>query len=78
MALDAALAARFVAGAGVDPGMLRATAAAVAGCAAILWAAWTIQGLHRRWRSGAIDFLGLAAGWVRAAVLTMLILYFIS
>lgn len=76
--MDAATAARFQAGAGIEAGVLRETADLLAGLAALLWAAWAIEGLYRRWRAGDTDLLGLFAGIARATVLALLVLYFLN
>lgn len=75
--MDAATAARFAAGSGIDPAALKDAAATLAAVAVLLWSAWVSQGLYGQWRNGSIGALELAAGTVRAVVLALLVAYFI-
>ncbi len=76
--MDAATAARFAAGSGMDPAALKDAAATLAAVAVMLWAAWVSQGLYGQWRNDRIDALELASGTVRAVVLALLVAYFIQ
>jgi integrating conjugative element protein (TIGR03758 family) len=76
--MDAATASRFQAGAGLDPATLRAASTALVALALILWAAWTVHGLHGQWRAGDIDTMALLAGTVRAAVVALIVMYFLQ
>lgn len=76
--MDAATAARFAAGSGIDPAALKDAAATLAAAAVLLWAGWVSLGLYSQWRGGGIGALELAAGTVRAVVLALLVAYFIQ
>ena len=76
--MDPATAARFVAGAGIDPATLKVAAASVTAVATLLWAAWVSQGLYSQWHAGSIDSLAFAAGAVRCVVLALLVVYFMQ
>lgn len=75
--MDAGVAARFKAGAGIDPGELHQVSVALVGVAVILWAAWVMDGLYRQWQAGRLEMYGLLLGVVRAAALAGLIVFFI-
>ena len=76
--MDPATAARFIAGAGIDPATLKAAAASFVAAAILLWVAWVSQGLYGQWRGGSIDGLAFAAGAVRCVVLALLVVYFVQ
>jgi integrating conjugative element protein (TIGR03758 family) len=76
--MDPTAAARFTAGAGVDPGALHGFAVSLAGAAVIGWAAWAIDGLYRQWRAESLDGLGLVAGTLRVGVVAMVIFWFLE
>jgi integrating conjugative element protein (TIGR03758 family) len=71
-------AAAFQAGAGLDPATLRAASVSLVGLAVILWAAGTAHGLHGQWRAGDLDLMALLAGTVRAAVVALIVMYFLQ
>ena len=75
--MDAAVAAGFQAGAGVDPAALRLALASFVAVAIVTWVAWASLGLYQGWRRGSADAFDLQAGIVRAAVLAMLLLAFV-
>ena len=77
MSMDAAVAAGFQAGAGVDPASLKLALASFVAVAIVTWVAWTALGLYQGWRRGSADGFELQAGIVRAAVLAMLLLTFV-
>jgi hypothetical protein len=76
--LDTPAAARFQAGAGLDPGVLREAVLLLVALAVILWAATTVQHLGRRWRDGGTDLFGVLAGMLAATVLAGLLLYILN
>jgi len=64
--MDAAVAAGFRAGAGLDPATLKLALASFVAVAIVTWVAWTAMGLYQGWRRGSADGLALQSGIVRA------------
>jgi integrating conjugative element protein (TIGR03758 family) len=77
MAIDAASSAAFVQGSGVDAATLQMTVVSVAAVGVLLWLAWTALALWRDWRDGSLGLMELQWGLMRAAVLSLLLIFLI-
>ncbi|BBA34524.1 hypothetical protein sS8_2573 [Methylocaldum marinum] len=77
MAIDAASSAVFVQGSGVDAATLQMTVVSVAAVGVLVWLAWTAFALWRDWRDGSLGLMDLQWGLMRAAALSLLLIFLI-
>lgn len=75
--MSQAAADGFAAGAGVNPADLRLFAASAVAVAMLLWTAWIAYGHYIAWRENRLELMDVTWGIVRAAILTLLLGYFI-
>jgi integrating conjugative element protein (TIGR03758 family) len=77
MAIDAASSTAFVQGSGIDAVTLQMTVVSVVAVGVLVWLAWIALALWRDWRDGSLGLMDLQWGVMRAAVLSLLLIFLI-
>ena len=77
MAINAASSTAFVHGSGVSVPTLQLTVVSVVAVGVLLWLAWTALALWRDWRDGSLCLMDMQWGLMRAAALSLLMIFLV-
>ena len=77
MALGAASSTAFVYGSGVSVTTLQLTVVSIVAVGVLLWLAWVALALWRDWRDGSLCLMEMQWGLMRAAALSLLLIFLI-